>query len=146
MCAIAGILKLLSEEAQTAVMLQTMQRRGPDAVGVFRDQECTLLHARLAVVDLERGAQPMELLFGRENYTIVYNGELYNTQELRRELVTLGHEFKSHSDTEVLLHAYAQWGQKCLEKCNGIFAFAVWERNARRLVLARDRMGVKPLF
>jgi len=146
MCAIAGILNLLAEEAQVVAMLRTMQRRGPDAVGVFQDRECTLLHARLAVVDPERGAQPMQLDFGQELYTIVYNGELYNTEELRRELASLGHVFASHSDTEVLLHAYAQWGKECLEKCNGIFAFAVWEKRASRLFLARDRMGVKPLF
>ena len=79
-----------------------------------------------------------------ETYVLVYNGELYNTYELRRELESLGHSFQSHSDTEVVLHAYIQWGEGCIDRFNGIFAFAVWEERARRLFLARDRIGVKP--
>ena len=88
----------------------------------------------------------MELAFSGEVYVIVYNGELYNTSELRQELRQLGHHFVSHSDTEVLLHAYAEFGSGCVHKLNGIYAFAVWERNRKRLFLARDRIGVKPLF
>ena len=146
MCAIAGVLELYADDATLEKMLFTMSRRGPDAVGRCEIESGHLLHARLAVIDIEGGRQPMSVNTGEEEYTIVYNGELYNTPELRRELERLGHCFLGHSDTEVLLHSYAQWGEKCLEKLNGIFAFAVWEKKRRRLFLARDRMGVKPLF
>ncbi len=146
MCAIAGIIGLHTHDATLQKMLSTMSRRGPDATGICAVEKGWLLHARLAVIDLEGGRQPMTFQSGRDEYTIVYNGELYNTQELCRELERLGHTFLGHSDTEVLLHCFAQWGDKCLDKLNGIFAFAVWEKNRRRLFLARDRMGVKPLF
>ena len=146
MCAIAGILDLHCDESACRAMLATMARRGPDANGLWQKEDCTLLHARLAVIDPAGGAQPMVLEFGGENYILVYNGELYNTPELRQSLLALGHRFLGHSDTEVLLHAYAQWGEACLERLNGIYAFAVWEEKAKRLFLARDRMGVKPLF
>lgn len=146
MCAIAGMIDLQAKDDRIQAMLKTMQRRGPDSTDWYQHQRCTLLHARLVVIDPAGGRQPMSLEWGSESYTIVYNGELYNTPELRRELIKLGHCFSGHSDTEVLLHGYAQWGQAVLEKCNGIFAFAVWEEKAERLFLARDRMGVKPLF
>ena len=146
MCAIAGILDLPAPPSAVFAMQQTMVRRGPDDLGVFEDHGVTLLHARLAVIDPARGHQPMTYRFQNEEYTIVYNGELYNTDELRLELLKLGHCLESHSDTEVLLHGYAQWGRGVLEKLNGIFAFAVWEKRSRRLFLARDRIGVKPLF
>lgn len=146
MCAIAGILGLGCSDQAVREMLGTMARRGPDGNGIFRDRDCTLLHARLAVIDPVGGAQPMELEFAGDTWVISYNGELYNTQELQRDLEILGHAFRGHSDTEVLLHAFVQWGEGCLEKLNGIYAFAVWQKRARRLFLARDRMGVKPLF
>ena len=123
-----------------------MGRRGPDDQGHYTGGKCTLLHARLSIIDPAGGSQPMILDWNQERYVLVYNGELYNTEELRKELTALGHHFTGHSDTEVLLHAYAQFGAACLEKLNGIFAFAVWQREAKRLFLARDRMGVKPLF
>ena len=146
MCAIAGCIHLKPSREIMQNMLKTMSRRGPDGHGTFQSQECTFLHARLAIIDPQGGKQPMGLHFGDEDYTLIYNGELYNTQELRRELEKAGHLFQEHSDTEVLLHAYAQWGSGCLERLNGIFAFAVWEEKAKRLFLARDRIGVKPLF
>ncbi len=146
MCAIAGILGLAIQEDILQEMLQTMARRGPDGNGVFRSRDRCLLHSRLAIIDPQGGKQPMELAFDGENYVITYNGELYNTQELRQELLTLGHVFQGHSDTEVLLHGYAQWKEAVLEKCNGIFAFAVLEEKSGRVFLARDRIGVKPLF
>lgn len=146
MCAIAGMVALLEYPDSAEKMLATMTRRGPDATGVYRHEDVVLLHARLAVVDIEGGSQPMHLLLGGESYTLVYNGELYNTQEIRQELQKLGHTFTGHGDTEVLLHAYVQWGESCLQRLNGIYAFAVWEEKRRRLFLARDRMGVKPLF
>ena len=105
-----------------------------------------MAHTRLAVIDVEKGRQPMEVTAGGETYTIVYNGELYNTAELRTQLEQEGTVFQTHCDTEVLLQSYVHWGPRCVEQCNGIFAFAVWEHSARRLFLARDRIGVKPLF
>ena len=146
MCAIAGMIGLDAEDAVLDKMLATMARRGPDDKGIFRQEGCILLHARLAIIDPEGGRQPMELKWASEHYILVYNGELYNTEELRKELTELGHHFMGHSDTEVVLHAYAQWKQGCLERFNGIFAFGIWERNRGRLFLARDRIGVKPLF
>ena len=146
MCAISGIIGLDVQEKDLQRMLSTMLRRGPDGRGVYRAPGCALLHTRLAVIDPAGGSQPQTYREGAETYTIVYNGELYNTRELRRELQKLGHRFVTTSDTEVVLHAYAQWGQESLVKMNGIFAFAVWEEAGRRLFLARDRCGVKPLF
>ena len=146
MCAIAGIIDLSYDQTIIDSMLATMQRRGPDANGCKAMNGCCLLHSRLAVIDLEGGVQPMDFETEGESYTIVYNGEIYNTAEVRNELISYGHRFLGHSDTEVVLHAFVQWGHDCLNKLNGIFAFAVWEHKRRRLFLARDRMGVKPLF
>lgn len=146
MCAIAGVLDLLIDDTILKKMQKTMQRRGPDEKGVFQAKNCTLLHNRLTIIDPDGGKQPMTLAYCGEEYTIVYNGELYNTKELRSELRILGHNFQGESDTEVMLHAYAQWGEAALTKVNGIFGFAVWEHKNSSLFLARDRMGVKPLF
>ena len=146
MCAIAGLISLTADEATITRMLKTMAHRGPDATGTWQQEETALLHSRLAIIDPEGGKQPMTLSFAGEQYILVYNGELYNTQEVRCELERAGHRFTGHSDTEVVLHAYAQWKDRCVEKFNGIFGFAVWEQCRRRLFLARDRIGVKPLF
>ena len=146
MCAIAGVFHLDTPDDILEKMIDTMHRRGPDATGICRVEDGYLLHARLAVIDPEGGRQPMTLSYGGEEYTIVYNGEIYNAPELRKELIRLGHSLRGHSDTEVLLHSYAQWAEACLDKLNGIFAFAVWQKGNRKLFLARDRMGVKPLF
>ena len=146
MCGISGMIGLEQGDETIGKMLATMHRRGPDSSGVYRCPDGALMHARLAVIDPARGRQPMIQSASGETYVIVYNGELYNTRELRTELQRLGHSFQSHSDTEVLLHAYIQYGSGCVHKLNGIFAFAVWEENRKRLFLARDRIGVKPLF
>lgn len=146
MCGIAGMVGLSCDDYTINQMLCLMKRRGPDANGKFLTDGCCLLHSRLAIIDPDKGAQPMHFTLGRETYTIVYNGELYNTDEIRSLLIKLGHSFVGHSDTEVVLHAYAQWSEACLEKFNGIFAFAIWEHKKKKLFLARDRMGVKPLF
>jgi len=146
MCAIAGILDLQAEPSAVEKLLSTMKRRGPDEQGVALEETCCLLHTRLTVIDPEGGRQPMSLSWQGAKYTMVYNGELYNTQELKAELQSAGHRFLGRSDTEVLLRAFAQWGESCLERLNGIFAFAVWDHRNRRLFLARDRMGVKPAF
>lgn len=146
MCAIAGVFRMELSSREQKKMLSTMARRGPDEQGVLQRRNGVLLHRRLTVIDPEGGHQPMVLSHHGKEFCIVYNGELYNTQELRRELMALGHTFLGHSDTEVVLHSYAEFGEGCLDKFNGIFAFAVLEPEEDRLFLARDRMGVKPLF
>ena len=146
MCGIAGMIGQIPDHVTAEKMLTTMKRRGPDSSGIYRDKEVLLLHSRLAIIDPAGGIQPMSLCYGGETYVMVYNGELYNTEELRRMLCSAGHSFQGHSDTEVLLHMYAQYGEQCVEHINGIFAFVVWEEKRKRLFLARDRIGVKPLF
>ena len=146
MCGISGMIGLESEDDILDKMLATMSRRGPDSSGIYRNADTVLLHSRLSIIDLSGGRQPMVLSFGGETYVIVYNGETYNTEQLRRTLQQSGHSFLGHSDTEVVLHAYAQFGADCVHHINGIYAFAVWEEKRRRLFLARDRIGVKPLF
>ena len=146
MCAIAGILDLNYTSGAVERMLSSMSRRGPDGWGTEKLDRGIIMHTRLSVIDPEGGAQPMSTELQGERYTIVYNGELYNAHELRRELQKLGHEFHTKCDTEVLLHAYARWKGECLKKLNGIFAFAVWHHKDKKLFLARDRIGVKPLF
>ena len=146
MCGIAGWIDfkkdLYDADAIMKNMSDTMSMRGPDAAGVYKSENAYLVHRRLAVVDIENGKQPMK----RGKYVIVYNGELYNTEEIRKDLIKLGYEFTGHSDTEVLLTAFIEWGECCLERLNGIYAFAVWNEETKTLFLARDRMGVKPLF
>jgi asparagine synthase (glutamine-hydrolyzing) len=150
MCAIGGEIDyngnaLLSEQEKN-MLLDTMSSRGPDQNGIFESENITLLHARLCVIDIENGKQPMTVQHAGNEYTLVYNGELYNTEELRKELLDLGCTFFGHSDTEVLLKSYTVWGAECVTKFNGIFAFAIWEKNEKKLFVARDRMGVKPFF
>lgn len=150
MCGIVGIVdfkrNLLKESSTLSAMLDTIYHRGPDSAGTFMTHQAALGHRRLTVVDPCGGSQPMTRSLGGNTYTVVYNGELYNTAELRDELIRLGHNFLSYSDTEVLLLAYIEWGPSLTEKLNGIFAFAVWDDKKQRILLARDRMGVKPLF
>ena len=146
MCGISGMIGLAASPDTISNMLSAMRHRGPDDSGWYRDVNTVLLHTRLAIVDPVNGKQPMELTWAGESYCLVYNGELYNTEEIRKELTAAGHRFTGHSDTEVLLHAYAQYKEACVEHLNGIFAFAIWESKKKRLFLARDRIGVKPLF
>ncbi len=146
MCAIAGIVGYIPQSKEVDAMMATMQRRGPDGNGKYQDKDCTLLHTRLAIIDPQGGQQPMAAQTAEERYCIVYNGEIYNTEEIRAELKLLGHDFRGHSDTEVVLHAFMQWKEACVDRLNGIFAFAVWCEKEQRLFLARDRIGVKPLF
>ncbi len=149
MCGIAGWIDyggLGDCEGVMRGMAQTLAPRGPDSEGFYFSDICAFAHRRLAVIDPENGAQPMYARRGEERFVIVYNGELYNTEEIRSELVSLGYGFNGRSDTEVLLTAYIAWGEACLDRMNGIFAFAVWNERERTLFLARDRMGVKPLF
>lgn len=150
MCGIAGVISFREELRTQQRVFERMQdairRRGPDQKGLFVSEHAALIHTRLAVIDPQGGAQPMHFGDGREVYTIVYNGELYNTAELRSELQAAGFSFETHADTEVLLKSYIHWGEDCTLHLNGIFAFAVWEHQTERLFLARDRIGVKPLF
>ncbi|WP_078553093.1 asparagine synthase (glutamine-hydrolyzing) [Bacillus alkalicellulosilyticus] len=127
-------------------MAKTLSLRGPDDSNVWSTQHAAFGHTRLVVVDPEGGIQPMTKTSENRSYTIVYNGELYNTEDLRKELLQRGHTFKGHSDTEVLLTSYIEWGFHCLEKLNGIFAFAIWSDHDQSMMMARDRLGVKPLF
>lgn len=150
MCGIAGWLdserEIDKERDLTERMSLSLSRRGPDEHGEYIRRHAALLHRRLSVIDPESGQQPMSTLYEGVKYTIVYNGELYNTAELRDELKAIGFGFGTHSDTEVLLKAYCCYKEKCVEKLNGIFAFAVYEEPSGRLFLCRDRVGVKPLF
>lgn len=127
-------------------MYESLQQRGPDSGGVTIVDSVCLIHRRLAVIDVENGQQPMTIRQGNRTCTIVYNGELYNTQEVRDELLSYGYHFRTKSDTEVVLTAYLCWGGNCVERLNGIFAFAIYDDERRNLFMARDRIGVKPLF
>ena len=123
-------------------MKKTLDKRGPDDGGIFVQEHCGLVHSRLAIVDEENGKQP----FSYGNYTIVYNGELYNTNEIKAELMELGYSFNSKTDTEVVLLAYIAWGVSSFKKLNGIYAFAIYNEKSEELVLVRDCFGVKPLY
>ncbi|MCX7951917.1 MAG: asparagine synthase (glutamine-hydrolyzing) [Clostridiales bacterium] len=127
-------------------MTKKLYRRGPDEEGFYSSENALLGHKRLVVVDPEGGQQPMIKEHGGNRYIIVYNGELYNTEELRQELKQLGYSFKSYSDTEVLLTTFIHYKDECIKHLNGIYAFAVWDENNKRLFMARDHLGVKPLF
>ena len=150
MCGIAGwydkSTDMRSQGRTITRMSESISRRGPDDGGIFLDEGICLIHRRLAVIDIEKGAQPMTKRQGGRVCTIVYNGELYNTPELKQELIQNGCSFSTDSDTEVVLTAYLFWGGSCVDRLNGIFAFAVYDRDRRTLFLARDRVGVKPLF
>jgi len=150
MCGITGWVDWeldLSQHRETIIQMgETMKHRGPDASGDWVSVHAAMAHSRLIVIDPEGGKQPMIRQYGENQYVITYNGELYNTNELRTELKLLGHHFHSHSDTEVLLTSYIEWGEGCVERLNGIFAFAVWDEQKQQLFMARDRLGVKPLF
>ena len=147
MCGIAGKLNWeVSPGPDTVLkMCEKMVHRGPDDSGIVTFENITLGHRRLSIIDLSENArQPMASRDGR--YHIVYNGEVYNFQELCAVLKRRGYAFKSTSDTEVVLYAYAEWGVKCLQKFNGMFAFAIWDVERKELFLARDRFGKKPLY
>jgi asparagine synthase (glutamine-hydrolysing) len=150
MCGIAGWVdrerNLLLEREIVEKMVQTLAPRGPDGYGFWVSPQALLAHRRLIVVDPEGGAQPMACRVRGRRFVITYNGEIYNVPELRRELSSRGHRFATRSDTETLLLSFAEWGVESLRMLNGIFAFAVWDEEERRLFLVRDRLGVKPLF
>src|SRR5689334_3489797 len=147
MCGIAGIVSEPGADLEPRVRLMTeaMRHRGPDDWGVWSDAVCALGHRRLAIIDLSAaGRNPLSNEAG--NIWITFNGEIYNFQQLKHELEQAGHQFRSRTDTEVIVHAYEQWGADCLSRLRGMFAFAIWDAARRRLFIARDRVGKKPLF
>lgn len=154
MCAIAGIINfdenLLLHDAEHRLcvreMAETMTHRGPDSHGEWVCENAAFAHCRLAVIDPERGVQPMKRTVEGHEFTICYNGELYNADELRGELNRYGYKFETTCDTEVLLYSYIHYGADCAKRLNGIYAFAVWDSMRQQVFLCRDRFGVKPLF
>src|SRR5688572_9105743 len=148
MCGIAGILysdpSRPACEPTVAAMRDCMVYRGPDDFGIHLDGPLGFGFRRLSIIDLSGGHQPMSDVSGR--YCIIFNGEIYNYRELREQLIQRGHQFRTHSDTEVILATFMAHGERCVEQLNGMFAFAIWDRVDRSLFLARDRMGVKPLY
>ncbi|WP_186579065.1 asparagine synthase (glutamine-hydrolyzing) [Aquibacillus kalidii] len=150
MCGITGWVDfnrdLSTEIDNIRKMANAIQHRGPDEHNEWISKDVAFGHQRLIVVDPDGGKQPMDCIRDKANYVLVYNGELYNTEDIRKELLNKQWTFDSHSDTEVLLKSYIEWGEKCLDKLNGIFAFAIWDPKNEYLFIARDRLGVKPLF
>lgn len=150
MCGIAGWIETgcqMPDRVKTlSAMSRTLERRGPDENGIYINGDTALIHRRLIVIDKENGKQPMSARHGDTTYVIVYNGELYNTDELREELKADGFHFRGHSDTEVVLKTFIKYGERCPERLNGIFAFAVFNTRDRSVFLCRDKIGVKPLF
>ena len=147
MCGICGIWQFKGEPVDPLVLSKmqgTLRHRGPDSEGTYLEGSVGLAHRRLSIIDLDTGHQPMSNEDG--TVWITFNGEIYNFQELRRELEAQGHTFRSRSDTETIVHLYEEMGPRCVERLRGMFAFAIWDVNNRRLMLARDRIGIKPLY
>jgi asparagine synthase (glutamine-hydrolysing) len=147
-CGIAGRVSLDGEQPPQREALEralaAMLHRGPDELGLYLDDRAGLAHARLSIIDLASGQQPMANADG--TLWISFNGEIFNYLELRDELISLGHAFRTRSDTEVIVHAWEQWGEASLDRFNGQWAFALWDTRRRRLILSRDRVGVRPLY
>jgi len=150
MCGLVGLISINHKghdlRSRVAAMSKLIEHRGPDGEGIWQDNDVgvCLGHRRLAIIDPEHGKQPLETEDGR--LVIVFNGEIYNYLELRRELIQKGHPIHSYSDTEVLLYAYLEWGESCVDRLLGMFAFAIWDKANRRLFCARDRVGIKPFY
>ena len=148
MCGIAGFVAgsgLDGAAAERALrMRDVITHRGPDAAGVWNDAHAVLAHRRLSIVDLSGGAQPLSNESG--SVWVIFNGEIYNHADVRRELEAFGHHYRTKSDTETIVHAYEQWGDDCIHRFRGMFAFALWDAPKRRLLLVRDRLGIKPLY
>ena len=148
MCGIAGQFcygSMLPDRALLGTMSERLAHRGPDGQGTYVSGRTALAHRRLAIIDLTDDArQPMANEDG--SLWLVYNGEIYNFVELRAELVGKGHTFRSKTDSEVILHAYEEWGTACLSRLNGMWAFALWDEKRQQLFCARDRFGIKPFY
>lgn len=150
MCGIIGIVNfkrdIKEQEILISKMMNSLEKRGPDESGIYLDHNVNLGHRRLAILDIENGKQPMTYKVHENSYTIVYNGQIYNNNELRDVLIKNGFDFNGHSDTEVLLKAYVYFGKDVVKYLNGIFAFAIWNEKKKELFLARDHFGIKPLY
>lgn len=150
MCAIAGAIGMSNafiNDPKIAIDIRNcLKHRGPDQDGFYISDDAVLIHTRLAIIDIENGTQPMIAKENGEEYALVYNGELYNTSEIRNELIGLGYSFKTHSDTEVVLKSFIEWREDAPKRFNGIYGFAIWEANKKSLFIARDKLGVKPFF
>lgn len=150
MCGIAGWVdwqRDLTQDREIAqTMTDTMKCRGPDAEGLWLSPRAALGHRRLAVIDIEGGIQPMTADGDSPSVVLTYSGEVYNFREVREELRSRGHRFHTRSDTEVVLRSYLEWGQECVTRLDGMFAFAIWDEEGQELLVARDRFGIKPLY
>ena len=148
MCGIAGIVSSTgldpSDSARVLRMRDILVHRGPDEAGLHADAYAALAHRRLSIVDLATGQQPLSNEDG--TVWVVFNGEIYNHRDVRAVLTSAGHRYRTQSDTETIVHAYEEWGDECVHRFRGMFAFAIWDVPKRRLLLARDRLGVKPLY
>ena len=148
MCGLVGIVAARGAEAPNPARLEQAVRalahRGPDESGYYVNGPAALGSTRLSIIDLEHGSQPMASEDG--SVVAVHNGEIWNHEELRRELTSVGHRFRTRSDTEVLVHGFEEWGESLISRMNGMFACAIWDSRAERLLLARDRIGKKPLY
>ncbi len=145
MCGIFGTINYRISEEKALDCLNRMIHRGPDGYGIWQEDGVTLGHRRLSILDLsENGSQPMSYADGR--YEITFNGEVYNFIEIRRELISKGYTFKSDTDTEVIIAAFIEWGEKCLDMFNGMWTFAIWDRLEKKMFISRDRFGIKPLY
>lgn len=147
MCGICGVFDFRGGAVQRDLvrkMSNAIRHRGPDGEGLYVCGQIGLGHRRLSIIDLQGGNQP--ITNEDDSMAIIFNGEIYNFVELREELEKNGHVFKTRSDTEVILHAYEEWGIDCLDHFNGIFAFAIWDQKQKRLFIARDHIGIKPLY
>jgi asparagine synthase (glutamine-hydrolysing) len=143
-----GIVLVISKNPTPPEILKKMNdsliHRGPDGEGFFIDSQIAMSHRRLSIVDLSNaGAQPMHYM---NRYIIVFNGEIYNYIELRDELIQLGYKFQSKTDTEVIMASFAQWGKDCIKRFNGMWAFAIYDREDQKVFISRDRFGIKPLY
>ena len=145
MCGIAGYVSDngISKDVLKA-MTDRIAHRGPDGEGFYTDDACALGHRRLAIIDLVTGDQP--IYNEDQSIVVVFNGEIYNFQELREDLKQSGHAFRTQSDTEVLVHGYEEWGEALTDKLRGMYAFAIWDTAKKNLFLARDKWGIKPLY
>ncbi len=148
MCGIAGIVSAeplaQDDNARAIAMRDVLSYRGPDGAGLHTDTHAALAHRRLSIIDLAGGHQPLSNEIG--SVWVTYNGEIYNHSDVRTQLEAAGHTYRTNSDTETIVHAYEQWGDDCMERFRGMFAFGIWDGPRRRLLLVRDRLGVKPLY
>lgn len=150
MCGIVGIVNYNEDISERKKLLkcmaETLQKRGPDEYGYYFSKHANLAHRRLTIVDPEKGKQPMTTIVGENKYTITYNGQLYNSEDIKKDLKEKGFSFDSYSDTEVLLKAYIEYGENVCNHLNGVFAFAIWNESKQELFMARDHFGIKPLY